>query len=275
MNFATSQVPIKWLTLVALLALPAVSLAQIHPTIRSGRPGQAIGPYVTGRGLFQLQSGIDLYQTKNSTKTNTYLSNTVIRHGFSENFEASGVFNYQSDNVDQSSQNGVSDLQIGFRYNIIDTPRGLVPGLGVQTRFRLTNVSENYRRQNVAPIFILAIQHQISETLSLTNNFGLSYNGLSAEPTHSFISNLSFPIIGNWGGFIEVYGNETNGLNSQYGDGGLSYLVHKDLQIDLSAGGGKNHGTTESFISVGVSWRTNVLNLKPLEAMNIATEAHQ
>ena len=38
-------------------------------------------------------------------------------------------------------------------------------------------------------------------------------------------------------------------------DGGIAYLVHDDLQLDISAGAGLNDPAPDFFVSFGLAWR--------------------
>ena len=111
----------RYLTFIFSFICATSVLAQTSQSIRSGRPGQAIGPYVLGKGMLQIQSGLDRSQAKASnldlSSTN---SNTVIRLGLSESFETSGLLVYQADKdkVTTGDQNteGLSQLHLGFRF---------------------------------------------------------------------------------------------------------------------------------------------------------------
>ena len=253
-----------WVSLLSLL-FPLHILAQSAPEIRTGRPGQSIGPYVVGQNYFQVQSGLDISESRaiNATDTMTSLLNNIVRVGVSESFELSAVLNVQDDQFtapsSSSDQSGVSSAQLGFRNNIIDTPDGFIPALGIQTRFQMTTVSNSYRSENMAPMVTIASQHQVSLWASLVVNIGLNYDGVSPIGQHFYTLSYSQSFDPLWGGFIEFYGNEKAGLKKNYVDGGLSYLASKDLQLDLSCGWGRNIGIEEKFVSIGVSWRIKVL----------------
>jgi len=235
---------------------------QTSETIRSGRPGQSIGPYTVGDGIVQAQLGLDHSTSRNqvfSTADSTL--NTVVRWGVGERFEWSALINGSQvtggpiaadSNEDQV---GVSQFHLGFRSNIIDKPDGWVPGFGVQLRMKTTAVASDFRAVNAAPVALMAFQHKLGENLSLIHNIGARWDGATAVPQYLYISNLSLSLNEAWGSFIEVYGDEKGGVDRLFADFGASYLANKDLQWDISAGGGKNQGVEDYFISIGISWR--------------------
>lgn len=244
---------------VVLFFVSATSYSQSNDTIRTGRPGQAIGPYVVGTGYFQLQSGLDFASSDNSfDKTKSQISNNVVRYGLTENFELSALVNIQNDRHSLSSNadtSGLSEMHLGFRYNLIDHPDGLIPGFGIQTRFRTTHASSDYRTSHLAPIIVFVTNHKLSESLAWGHNIGVSYDGIGPISRYTFVSNLSFPVAGKWGSFFEVYGDIKDEYGRVFADTGISYLVHNDLQLDSYFGWGNNRGVSDLFISVGLSWR--------------------
>lgn len=105
---------------VVLIFVSVSSYPQSNDTIRTGRPGQAIGPYVVGTGYFQLQSELDFASSDNSfDKTKSQISNNVVPYGLTENFEISALVNVQDDRHSLSSiadTIGLSEMHLGFRY---------------------------------------------------------------------------------------------------------------------------------------------------------------
>jgi len=247
--------------IIVFFALP--SFAQQASSIASGRPGQAIDTQVVGKGVFQVESGLDYLITKlTSFKATSQVFNNVLRLGLSERFEVSTVIDYQEDtfetNTTETSINGVSQWQLGFRYNLIPEHDGWIPTLGIQTRFRMKNVSENYRRDQVAPIVMASANSEISKRFSLTANGGVSYSGLSFVPTYIYILSLTQSLGACWATTYEAYGNESNDLKSSYLGVGLSYLINSDFQLDAYMSNGNNSGIKEFYSTLGLSWRTQL-----------------
>lgn len=252
--------------LFAFILVSAVgqrSLAQTNSTIRTGRPGQAIGAYVVGTEIFQVQSGLDYGSLISDTSSEHFgVLSSVLRYGLSERFELSALISFMNDHQSGSvvpstseTKSGISDLHLGFRINLIDKPDGWKPGLGLQTRFRTTFVNPDFRSKNLAPILILATNNKLSSSMALATNFGVSYDGSTAIPAYLYVINVSRSFAESWGAFVEVYGRSKSSIGSVYADTGVAYSVNSDLQFDLYGGGGRNHGVTDTFVSVGISWR--------------------
>jgi len=123
------------LPIIFILIIQNFLFGQFNETIRTGRPGQAIGPFTLGGKVIQIQSGITFNQIeKELTNTNSFLKNTVIRFGILEKFEISGVINWQSENMMfngvKEKRKGISDTQFGGRINILER-KGPIPAIGL------------------------------------------------------------------------------------------------------------------------------------------------
>ena len=57
--------------------------------------------------------------------------------------------------------------------------------------------------------------------------------------------------------FVEYFSTiRASGEEDEHGmDGGFTYLLSDDLQIDLSAGAGLNRATPDFFVGFGIAWR--------------------
>lgn len=249
---------VKNVGLILLFTLLSIGLpAQYGESIRSGRPGQAIGPFTVGQGIFQVQSGID-YNSLNSGSQNTYLSNNVFRFGLTEQFEMGLGLNLQQDRFAsryKDTESGISSISLRIRSNVYGG-KGIIPSFGYQFNLGLPMSSENYKSENVIPKLTLMSGHKLSDKFGLTNNFGFSWTEKDPNPTKFYIINLGYSLTNKIGLFIENYGFLQRGQFDSKFDGGLDYLITNNLKLDLSAGYDKNDFTNEMFISFGVSWRT-------------------
>ena len=240
------------------------TMAQYGESIRTGRPGQAIGPFTVGQNIFQVQSGFDYTQNKfdgfwQQTNTN-YLFNNVFRYGITEHFELGLGANWQQDKISSDfgdfSTNGISGLSLRMRSNVM-VGKGLKPTIGYQINLGLPVGSEDYRSDNVIPKLTIITGQSLTERIGFSTNFGFSWNDADNNPTKFYILNMGYSISDKWSCFIENYGFLKGGeLDSRF-DGGFAYLVNNNLQLDVFGGYDKlNQYTSEMFVSFGVSWRT-------------------
>ena len=264
---------VKYLILAFIfLTTPLAAKAEMAPVIVSGRPGQSIGPGVVGSGTFQIQSGVNQNWLDGTSNRNSKIFNNVFRLGLTESFEMSSVLEFRDDtkiieNL-ENRRSGISQFHVGFRSVIFSRPNGLLPGMAVQTRFRLDAVGRDYGIAEIAPIITTSMLHQLGSGFSLIHNIGASYDGHTIDPTFFGTSNLLCSLGEKWGTFFEVYGNVKNNPGSVYLDSGGWYFVNNDLKIDFSAGWGNNFGNVDIFVSVGFSWRTALFGSLGLNSMD-------
>jgi hypothetical protein len=250
----------KFFLVFILILFCRVVHAQFNETIRTGRPGQAIGAFTVGDKIFQLQSGFDYFGSKNNgIKNSGLLNNTVLRYGLTEPFEISALLEYKTETLKQNdaktTYHGLSAIDVGMRYHIY-TGKGLIPNVGFQIRMRLPVLSEDYKIDDIAPRFIVVTSQRLSETFSLITNWGASWNGNNTAPQGNYVINLGFPFSDKLGGFIETYGSYGQQNFYVNFDTGLAWLLTPDLQLDLYGGYANNYGVNHYFISSGISWRT-------------------
>ena len=84
-----------------------VSYGQYNTTIRSARPGQAFGPFTTGKNIFQIQTGIsyDSFKNKDMNLSGNGLGYLLsLRYGLEEKFEIRTAIGVRKD-VSSSNNN--------------------------------------------------------------------------------------------------------------------------------------------------------------------------
>ena len=175
-----------------------------------------------------------------------------------------GLFVFQNDRFDGGSSTGIRQFDLGLRWNLIEKADGWIPSFAIQGRLKVHEARDEYRLEDMKPTAILTIQHQLHSQWVWTNNLGIDYSRDTSAPTHLWVTNLGYSLNDTWGTFIEAYGFEQAGRDSQFVDLGVSYLANNNLQWDIFAGGGKNFGVEDRFISFGVSWRVSVLDRNPV-----------
>lgn len=246
--------------LFVIVAISTLKLnGQYAESIVSGRPGQAIGPMTVGKDVFQVQSGFtynDIRFDESTTKSN--IITNVFRWGVLEHLEVNGLLAWQNDKIQtsnfESNNSGVSDSQIGLRYNF-SINRGWIPTLGFQSRLLLRLQDDEYRRNDIGAQFILITNNQIYDGFSISTNWLMTYSGFEPRPSYGYVLNLSHSINDKWGTFIEAYG----GLDNLYVniDFGLTYLLINNIQLDISCGFQGDNNISDWFFDTGISWRVD------------------
>ena len=131
-----------------------------------------------------------------------------------------------------------------------------MPAIGIQSRVLLKMSSNEYQREETGLKNILATANKLSDKFSFATNWILLYPGGNNELRTQYVVNLSYSISDKLGIFGESYGNLGNNSSTNF-DGGISYLLNKDIQVDLSGGIQETKADSDYFIDFGFSWRTD------------------
>lgn len=255
-----------------ILIVQSFLFGQFNENIQSGRPGQAIGAHTVGIKVIQIQSGISFNKVvEESDEFKSFVENNVLRVGLFEKFELRGVINWESDkmqiNGKDNNLKGISNTEIGGRINILESD-GSKPAIGLQGSILLKVQSEDFKREKLGSNFILVTENSLTDWLSLTTNWGVTWNGNNSGPESLYVLNFSFGISEKLGGFCELYGS-FNDFKVNY-DTGFSLLVNKDLQFDFSGGWQGENNVSDWFLDFGVSWRWNWRNRSNGSGLGVA-----
>lgn len=227
----------------------SVAFAQYSETISSGRPGQAISPFAVGKYVFQTQTGVDFYNTdvKGSKGVNSYVPNSFFRYGVTERFEINSGLAYTF----YKGTEELTGLSIGTRINLYNG-EGKLPPMGLQVSFNLPTNTEVSSK--VLPQALFIFGDSLTDKLGYTVNIGSSVDE-KFSATGIYVLNFSYSLNDKVGLFVEPYGTFTEKDFVIKVDGGVSYLVNSNFQLDFLAGYGKNDDVSEFMVGAGFSWR--------------------
>ena len=223
----------KKLLLGIFILSSAFANAQFTETLSSDRPGQALSSSVVGKNVFQIQAGIDYFESASD-----FYPSSFFRFGLSERFELnSGII--------LSGNEFASDLEsltLGARYVLNSNPEAnLKSSLQFSYDVGATNKSSQIT-------YILG--SSFSENLSYTINLGLNFNEDFALNNGIYIFNLSYALNEKVGVFLEPFGTFLKGDFQFNLDSGVYYLVNNNFQLDFLIG--ESNGF---FTGAGITWR--------------------
>ncbi len=267
--------------LLFILAFTGFVEAQFNETIRTGRPGQSINPFTTGKGVLQFQQGYVFDKSESKTEPNrlTFMNvlaenstfENVIRYGIAERIEINAAIDYKWNYVktDDSTfavrQNYLNTLDIGGRMHISDQ-NAFWPNTALQVRLGMGQYFEGGDFEVKDVKVTGAFGWDLWENHGLTINLIpiINIDGIESSRMNYTLA-YSWNFTDKWGVFIENYGTLyfdpiINNTFDTYLDGGFSYLVNNNVQLDVLGGYGSNQisdGTTQKsfFVGVGISWR--------------------
>ncbi len=253
--------------LIILLIAGVISILKAQnesAELITDRPDQTESSSVVPLHVLQIETGYIQENSKTElTQYKYYVYNTtLLRYGILENLELRCGLEYLGDKTEYKntkithSTSGFSPLYVGFKISITneETWKPEIAFLGGMT-FSFT-AGEDYKTSYSTADIRFAFSHALSEHFSLGYNLGAEWNGETAIPSYFYSFVLGYGINDKFGAFLEAYGLiPEEGYSEHLLDTGLTYLLHPNLQIDISGGIGLNNNALDNFISIGLTYR--------------------
>ena len=245
--------------------------AQTSPRdIVTDRPDQTESPDLVPPGYVQIESGVT-YERYADDFSNTQFEfnatgfQSLIRIGVFPSMElriAPQYAIYSSKvtipglTVFDNRNSGFTPLVIGTKIKITDETTN-IPAIAFLFNVDLPKVaSEDFENEYSNSEFRLAFSKQLSDRFSLGANGGALYQLSTQSVIGLYTLALGANIYENLGGFIEFYGFfYPDNDDIHYFDGGLTYLLSKNIQFDVSGGIGLTDNTTDFRVGAGLSVR--------------------
>ena len=264
MGFLTSLVAMPWIAVVlGTLLLAATAAAD---PLSADRPGVASPPDVVAPGAIQFEGGLSFERETHGSGPNV---NTItvpgglLRVGLLPPLEfrvsADGyVLEERSGGNDRSSG---SDLAIGSRARLLDQ-QGIRPATALEFDLSLPTGSDAVTSDGVDPSGLLLVEWGFCDRFALDGNLGFASVSLGKHDSgRAFRVAPSLSLGASIGAranvFIEYYATfGDRGVADQHAvDGGFSWLVDDNLQLDVSVGAGLDHAAPDFSVSAGFAWR--------------------
>ena len=246
---------------VLLLFFGFAGKAQYNETIRTARPGIAIGPFAVGKNVLQIQSGVrfgGFNEDQTMFTGNFFAPISVFRFGITEHIDLNTAWQYRAENFEQggatSDKSGLSISTIGARINLYEG-KNHIPAMGLQLIFQPNMLSDAYNPDHASFRVVAIAGEKLGHNFSILANISAGTNGNTNNLGWQYALSLDYNLPGKWRTYIETYGALANDSSTLNWDTGLAYLVNNDLSLDLFGGIGSNNGRVDYFASAGVSWR--------------------
>lgn len=244
--------------------------------INPDRPGLADGSTVVGSKTFQIESGIQLeFRRSGDSREHTFFVPTLLRFGIGSKWEAriegntlTRVTTFDSTNVtDQIS--GFAPTSIGFKYHIYNSKGDHALSLGTIVRVFPAWGSREFRTQHTTGDIRLAADWNFAPRLKLSVNPNIGVARYEDDQGRLFTAalfatTLNYLPTDKLNPFIDVGVQSPEagrGQSSAIIDGGVAYIIGRNLAIDASIGT-RVHGVTgpQPFLEFGVSWRLKLFH---------------
>lgn len=217
------------------------------------RPGIAEAPFTVAPRTFQLETGFDYY--KRTSGEIFFLPVTLFRTGLSNNTELRISVKNIQDKTSSQKLKGFSPLTVGIKTHIIEQ-RGWIPETDILVDLIFPLSNSDLQPADLGHDVLLLFQNDLSPKTAINYNLGVIWDGFSDEELFTASFCFNYLPTEKIGLFIEYFDYLRSEGAKEHGlDGGFTFLLHRMVQADFSAGIGWVSGNTNHFVSSGISFR--------------------
>jgi len=159
----------------------------------------------------------------------------------------------------ESRDNGGTDMSLGLKFHLLDQD-GWVPDFGVIVAADLPTGAGGKTSGDVDPFLGLLWAYDLTDRWALAGNVNLAVP--TSERGRFFQTSASvsaaFALTDELGAYVEYFGFYPNdrGADAAHSlNGGFTYLITDNFQIDVLAGFGLNEEADDFFAGAGFAWR--------------------
>lgn len=246
-----------WIAL--FFALPAAAVAQEEGLV-TDRPDFTESASVPGAGRIQVEGGWTVEGAGDARAHS--LGEILVRIGVGDRLEAriepgSMVWN---DDGEGEEDSGIDDAGLGVKILLLDPAPPIVPATALLVSASVPTGEDEVGASGWQPEARLAVAWDLTDLWSLGVNGGW---GRPLEDEERFDQALGSVALGRslgarLGAFAELYGlspSRPNGGDEAYFDGGFTFALGPDAQLDLRAGAGLTDDSADWLFGLGFARR--------------------
>lgn len=232
------------------------------PELITDRPDQTESSSVVPRGYFQIETGFTYSDEGSASRTLEY-PGTLVRIGLTERLELRlGTQGFVSE-FEGDETTGYGDSEIGTKIYFWQE-EGWKPETALLASASIPTGNDAFSTGRVDPSFRFAFSHTLSETVSLAYNIGAAWETVPTASGRSTLAKLQYTLVTGFaltdriGAFAEFFGDSplsAGGGSALSIDGGFTYLLRPNVQLDLAVGVGITDEAPDWFLTAGVSFR--------------------
>lgn len=233
------------------------------------RPDFTESSVTVGRGVTQLEMGYTFTSNDDDgiqVDEDSY-PETLFRIGmFAEWFELRIGWNYLEEDVSgvggDARNEGAEDLSIGCKIAL--TPQVCcAPEMAVILAMTVPTGADVFSADEVLPSFVWAYSWELNDRLALGGNTGFSRE-LDEVTDESYLQisqswALGISLTDCVGAYVEYFGLYPSSADTErtqhFFDGGFTFLVNNNFQLDIRGGVGLNEAADDYFVGAGSSFR--------------------
>ena len=154
---------------------------------------------------------------------------------------------------------GANDLSLGFKYKLVEQD-GWIPHFGVIGAITVPSGSAGVSSGDVDPEIVLLWAYDITDSFAIAGNVGLAVPTDDGDRFFQTSASLAAAVVlsEKVGAYVEYFGFYPNTEHSDAAhtiNGGLTYLINNNFQIDWRIGAGLNEEADDFFTGVGFAFR--------------------
>ena len=244
----------RLLSLLAVAIVTFTAAAQDDVEFTADRPGASTGPGTIGKGVVQLEQGVQ-WDGEDASGTFTF-SSTLLRYGLFDGMELrlGGDALIYNDNGWKPAFTG---LTLGTKIKCYEG-KGAIPAISLLANISIPKTgNEGFVVEHLAPSIYLLFENPVNDWLSIGYNVGAEWNGSNQYPSTFVALCLGFSITENLGCFAESYNYFSKLGNGYFADFGFNYMVAPRVQLDLAANINVCNPKSCWAVSCGVAWQIN------------------
>ena len=235
--------------------LAAILNAQDVGPLQADRPDQTESPSVVPHDHFQFESGF-AFERASSTVSSIVYPSVLFKYGMRDFVEVRLILELTSLEVSNNTVSGLNPVTAGIKVRMLDE-NGIIPMTSFLGHISFPRLaSSDFKAKYYAPSARLAMQHTLTQSMSLGYNIGFEQDGVTTDPIFVYTFVSGFSLSDALGCYAEVYGfAPRSGRPMHLADTGLTYWVQQNMMIDISTGVGLTSNAPEFFLAVGFSIR--------------------
>ena len=262
----------KFCLCMILLVCPITVFAQEVPELVTDRPDQTESSVVVPPRYFQVELGYTHGENDDdgTDVTSDSFPEVLLRIGLIDRLELRlGFSGYQWEDTEvsgagDSELDGYGDTEVGAKLYLWEEA-GFLPEAALMGHLSLPTGDDDFSSDEADPSFRFAFSHTLNETFSFGYNLGAAWETEEGESGNEhtlgvfqYTAVLGISVTDELGAFVEFYGDiptSADGGPANSFDGGFTYLLADNLQLDVAAGVGLSEDAEDWFVGAGVSYR--------------------
>ena len=256
----------------SFLFIPFMAQGAEFPELITDRPDQTESSETVLPGYFQMEFGWTHAEEDNGARgTTDAFPESLLRVGLVENLELRfGYAGYQWEdfsfkNGSFEENDGCGDTEVGMKLKFWDE-KGWIPQTAVLTHLSLPTGQAPFSSERPDPSYRFAFSHMLTERLSLGYNLGQAWKtneddsgDRDTRSVFQYTVALGISLTERLGTFVEFFGDiptgSASGKPANFFNGGFTYLLADNVQLDIASGLGLSEDADDWFIGWGLSFR--------------------